>query len=81
MLCVVFRCSTCVACCVQMFYVCCVLCSDVLRVLRVVCSVLKTFIYDPLVEWSKAGRSAAKTSSESDETRNEKVRFCFLSFY
>jgi len=37
------------------------------------CSVLKTFIYDPLVEWSKPARGR-NNPTESGEIRNEKVK-------
>ena len=36
-------------------------------------SVLKTFIYDPLVEWSKPSRGRSNALSESGEINNEKV--------
>ena len=49
-------------------------CETTLRVMRnqsdPLMSVLKTFIYDPLVEWSKPVKGR---SSESGEIKNEKV--------
>ncbi|XP_071509803.1 serine/threonine-protein kinase ATR-like [Diadema antillarum] len=36
-------------------------------------SVLKTFIYDPLVEWSKPSRGRSNALSESGEINNEKA--------
>ena len=37
------------------------------------CSVLKTLIYAPLVEWSKPTKSRASALAESGEINNEKV--------
>ena len=38
------------------------------------CSVLKTFLHDPLVEWSKPAKGLVKTqASETGEIVNEKV--------
>ena len=37
-------------------------------------SVLKTFLHDPLVEWSKQGKGLSKTqANETGEIVNEKV--------
>jgi len=53
-------------------------CEVTLRVMRdqmdPLMSVLKTFIYDPLVEWSKQPRSRGSAAAESGEIRNEKAQ-------
>jgi len=50
-------------------------CEVTLRVMRdqmdPLMSVLKTFIYDPLVEWSKPPKGRSSSAAESGEIRNE----------
>lgn len=49
-------------------------CEVTMRVMRVqgdtLLSVLRTFIYDPLVEWSKPVRKNKNSSTETGETQN-----------
>ena len=53
-------------------------CEVTLRVMRdqmdPLMSVLKTFIYDPLVEWSKPPKGRSSAAAESGEIRNEKAQ-------
>lgn len=53
-------------------------CEVTLRVMRdqmdPLMSVLKTFIYDPLVEWSKPPKGRNSAAAESGEIRNEKAQ-------
>jgi len=53
-------------------------CEVTLRVMRdqtdPLMSVLKTFIYDPLVEWSKPPKGRSSAATESGEIRNEKAQ-------
>ena len=53
-------------------------CEVTLRVMRdqmdPLMSVLKTFIYDPLVEWSKPPKGRSSAAVESGEIRNEKAQ-------
>ncbi|XP_030832739.1 serine/threonine-protein kinase ATR-like [Strongylocentrotus purpuratus] len=52
-------------------------CEGTMKVMRdqrdPLMSVLKTFIYDPLVEWSKPSRGRSNALSESGEINNEKA--------
>jgi len=43
----------------------------------VFCSVLGTFIYDPLVEWQKRGFMADSKNKETGEVTNEEVMYYF----
>lgn len=53
-------------------------CEVTLRVMRdqtdPLMSVLRTFIYDPLVEWSKSSKGRSTAAVESGEIRNEKAQ-------
>ena len=54
-------------------------CEATLRVVRshkdTFVSVLSSFVYDPLVEWSKPSRGAARNQATTGEVSNEKVGF------
>ena len=44
------------------------------------CSILKPFIYDPLVEWSKPSKEKRSNPTETGEITNEQVA-CFFPFF
>ena len=67
--CVCMCVCACVCVCAHM-YICVCVCVCV-------CSILKPFIYDPLVEWSKPSKEKRSNPTETGEITNEQVVYFF----
>ena len=68
---------TCVCVCTYVYLCVCVCVCTLCVYIVCVCSILKPFIYDPLVEWSKPSKEKRSNPTETGEITNEQVVYFF----